>query len=389
MKHYIGIDIAKNAHVATVLDREGNRVVSRFSFENNAQGFSAFAQMLEEVGADPDDSIAGAESTGHYGYNLIAFLEYLGYRVVVANPILIANWRKAQSVRKAKNDAIDSDAIASWLLGGNHGEGCCESPDQDELKTLERSRACLVKIISESKNRVLGYLDIVFPEFQGFFSDDFGKTALAVLKRWPSASALAKARVDAIAKEMERASRGRIGRARAEELKALARSSVGHESCARSIALVQLIEHMEFTWGQLAELDSILDAMTADSPIRSIPGIGPVCASVILGELGDVSRFESPSKIVAFAGCDPSVYESGEFKGAHAHMSKRGSCYLRHYLWLAADRARIFDPAMGEYYAKKRVEGKCHKVAISNVVRKLCAVIFAVLRDGKPYYCPA
>lgn len=139
----------------------------------------------------------------------------------------------------------------------------------------------------------------------------------------------------------------------------------------------------------MAELDAELEGMFEGSPITTVPRIGPVCAAGILGEIGDIGRFGTASKLVAFAGCDPSVFESGEYEGSKAHLSKRGSPYLRWYLRPAADRARRFDPVLREYHLKKRSEGKCHRVAISAVVRKLCSIIFAVLRDGKPYVCPA
>ena len=181
----------------------------------------------------------------------------------------------------------------------------------------------------------------------------------------------------------------KFGRADAERLKALAKKSVGQPSAPLEFPLRQLVAQVEFTKGQMKELDAELDRLLEGSLITTIPGIGTVCGAGILGEIGDASRFPSAAQIVAFAGCDPSVFESGEFEGTRAHLSKRGSPHLRWYLWLAADRARMSDPVLRDYYLKKRSEGKCHKVAISAVVRKLCAIIFAVLRDGKPYVCPA
>ena len=228
----------------------------------------------------------------------------------------------------------------------------------------------------------------MFPEFHGFFADDFGKSASAVLRRWGSAEALAKARVDSVEKAIRSGGGRRFTRADAERLKELARSSVGQPSAPLSFQLRQLLDQIEFTRSQMKELDAELEKLVGDSPITTVPGVGIVCAAGILGEIGDVSRFEDASKMLAFAGCDPSVFESGEFVGAQARMSKRGSPFLRWYLWLAADRARMYDPALRAYYEKKRAEGKCHKVAVSAVVRKLCNIIFAVLRDDRPYACP-
>lgn len=389
MRCSIGIDLAKNKHSAAVIAEGGERLLLGFGFRNDEEGFASLLRKLAEVGATCEESGVCLEATGHYGRSLIAFLEAHGYEVFEVNPLLTSNWRKAMSVRKVKNDAVDAEALAMWLLAGNPTRRRRSKSETDDLRSLARFRTSLSHIVGDSKRRAHAIVDVVFPEFHGFFSDDFGKAACAVLGKWGSAANVAKARVDSIEKAMRDASGGRFARADAERLKALAKSSVGQPSAPLEFQLRQLIEQIEFTKGQMAELDAELERLIAGSHITTIPGIGTVCGAGILGELGDASRFADASKIVAFAGCDPSVFESGGFEGARAHLSKRGSPYLRWYLWLAADRARMSDPVLRGYYWKKRGEGKCHKVAVSAVVRKLCAIIFAVLRDGKPYVCPA
>lgn len=389
MRYNIGIDLAKNKHSAAVIAEGGERLLLGFEFRNDENGFASLLARLSEVGATCEASGVCLESTGHYGRNLIAFLEGHGYEVFEVNPLLTSNWRKAMSVRKVKNDAVDAEALALWLLAGNPTSRRRSKSETDDLRSLARSRTSLSHIVGDCKRRAHAAVDVVFPEFHGFFSDDFGKAGCAVMMRWGSAANVARVRVDSIEKTLREAAGGRFGRADAERLKALAKSSVGQPSAPLEFQLRQLVAQIEFTQGQMAELDAELEKLVSGSPITTIPGIGTVCAAGILGELGDVSRFADASKIVAFAGCDPSVFESGEFEGTRAHLSKRGSPHLRWYLWLAADRARMYDPVLREYYWKKRGEGKCHKVAISAVVRKLCAIIFAVLRDGKPYACPA
>ena len=389
MRYCIGIDIAKFKHSAAVIAPGGERLLTGFEFDNGKEGFASLLAKLAEVGAACGDSGVCLEATGHYGRNLIAFLEAHGYEVFEVNPLLTSNWRKAMSVRKVKNDAVDAEALALWLLAGNPTRRRRSKSEMDDLRSLARSRTSLSHIVSDCKNRAHAILDVTFPEFHGFFSDDFGRAACAVLKKWGSAAGVAKARVDSIENAMTGAAGKRFGRADAERLKALAKSSVGQPSAPLEFQLRQLLAQIEFTKGQEAELDAELERLIAGSHITTIPGIGTVCGAGILGEIGDVSRFASAAQIVAFAGCDPSVFESGEFEGSRAHLSKRGSPYLRWYLWIAADRARVSDPVLRDYYLKKRSEGKCHKVAVSAVVRKLCAIIFAVLRDGKPYVCPA
>ena len=389
MRCCIGIDLAKNKHSAAVMREGGGRLLSGFEFRNDGEGFASLLEKLSEVGAGCEESGVCLEATGHYGRNLIAFLEAHGYEVFEVNPLLTANWRKAMSVRKVKNDAVDAEALALWLLAGNPTARRRTKSETDDMRSLARSRNSLSHIVGDCKRKAHAIVDVVFPEFHGFFADDFGKAGSAVLSRWGSAANVAAARVDSVEKAIREASGGRFGRADAERLKSLAKSSVGQHSGPLVFQLRQLVAQIGFTRGQMAELDAELERMLEGSPITTIPGIGAVCGAGILGELGDVARFPSAAQVVAFAGCDPSVFESGELEGARAHLSKRGSPYLRWYLWLAADRARRFDPVLRGYYLKKRSEGKCHRVAISAVVRKLCSIIFAVLRDGKPYVCPA
>ena len=387
MRYGIGIDLAKRRHSAAVVAPGGERLLAGFEFANDGEGFASLLARLSEVGATCGESGVCLEATGHYGRNLIAFLEAHGYAVFEVNPLLTSSWRRAMSVRKVKNDAVDAEALAMWLLAGNPTRRRRSKSETDDLRSLARSRTSLSHIVGDCKRRAHAIVDVVFPEFHGFFSDDFCKAGRAVLGRWGSAAGVARARVDSVGRVMREASGGRFGREDAVRLKALARKSVGHSSAPLEFQLRQLMAQMEFTQGQMAELDAELERMLEGSPITTIPGIGTVCGAIVLGEIGDVSRFSSASQIVAFAGCDPSVFESGELEGAR-HLSKRGSPYLRWGLWLAANRARMSDPVLREYYLKKRSEGKCHKVALSAVVRKLCAIVFAVLRDGKPYVCP-
>ena len=385
---FIGVDIAKRKHVAAVLDGEGAWPLEGFEFSNDAEGFQAFFDALEEAGALPACSKVCLESTGHYGMNLMAALRDAGYEVYEVNPLLTSNWRRAQSVRKVKNDDVDARALATWLCAGNPARPKAPSPENEELRELSRSRCALTQTFTDCKRRAHAVLDRVFPEYHGFFSDDFGKASMALMKRFPSADALAHARVDAIDHVLSRAAGRRFERKDACKLKELAKRSVGRTNRALEFELVQLLDQISFIEGQIRELDRELEGMVKGLLITTIPGIGTVCAAGILGEIGNISRFDAPSKLVAYAGWDPSVFSSGEYEGSHAHISKRGSRYLRYYLGLAADRARLFDPVLSDYYDKKRSEGKCHKVAISAVVRKLCSIIFAVLTNGRPYTCP-
>jgi transposase len=390
---FIGIDVAKRKHSLAAISQTGEKVVEGFEFANSAEGFGLMVSKLRSVGATPENSIVALEATGHYSNSISAHLVEAGFEVALGNPLQTHNFAKAQSIRKVKNDAVDALALAQWLMVSRPDSAKLSPSETAELKSIARFRTFQSQIISDCKRKAIAVLDQTFPEYERFFSDIFGATSLAVLDRYPSARALSRAHTGTLARLIEQSSRGRLGEDLAEALKDAAKTSFAVNSAirAQSLELKQLISQIEFGKGQLAEIDreikSLLDK--AASPITSIPGIGPVCGATILGEIGDIARFKKPSSLVAYAGLDPSVYESGEFKGTNNHLSKRGSTYLRWALWIAADRAKTFDPAFGAYYAKKRAEGKCHKVAVSAVARKLCNTIFAVLTNSRNYVCTA
>lgn len=389
----IGIDVAKRKHSMAAITGDGERLIEGFEFANSSDGFARMLAKLEGFGITPENSRVALEATGHYSRSIAAHLVTSGFEVALGNPLQTHNFAKAQTIRKVKNDAVDALALAQWLLVGRPDVAILSSDEAAELKSLARFRTFQSQIIGDCKRKVIAVLDQLFPEYERFFSDIFGSASLAVLKRYPSAYALSRARTDALARLIEKSSRGRLGDDLATRLKAAAKASfaVNQAISAQSLELVHLIDLIEFTKAKLTEIDREMKRLLdiSATPITSIPGIGTVTGATILGEIGDISRFEKPSKLVAYAGLDPSVYESGEFKATNNHLSKRGSTYLRWALWIAADRAKTFDAAFGAYYAKKRAEGKCHKVAVSAVARKLCNTIFAVLTTNHNYVCRA
>jgi len=388
---YIGIDVAKRKHSLAVISEGGEKVITHYEFTNTTEGFKGMLGKLTSLGISHENSRSCMESTGHYGHALWSHLTDHGFEVCLANPIQTKNYARAQTIRKVKNDAIDALALAQWLLIENPSASSLSSEETAELKSIARFRTFHSQIIGDSKRKVIAILDVSFPEYSGFFSDDFGKASLAVLSRYPSASVLSRAHIDTLASLLEKNSRGKLGYEHALALRELARSSfgIGYAKEASTFQLKALIAQIEFTKHQMRAAEAKMEELLAKAatPIKTIPGIGTVSAAIILGEIGDISRFSKPSQLVAFAGYDPSVFQSGQFIGSKNHLSKRGSPYLRWALWLAADRARMFDPVLREYYEKKRSEGKCHKVAICAVARKLCNIIFAVLSANSAYIC--
>ena len=247
----------------------------------------------------------------------------------------------------------------------------------------------MVDYIADQKRKIIGVMDRVFPEYQTLFSDMFGKTSTELLNKAVTPEELLEVPTDELAAILKKSSKGRFGMAKAEQIRELAKTSFGITigTAALSLQLRQLLEMIELLERQLMELETEIDGylIKLNTPITTCPGVGNVLGAVILSEIGDIARFSEPKKLVAFVGIDPSVKQSGEFTGTQNKMSKRGSPHLRRAIWLAANVAAFHDPVLMAFYQKKRAEGKHHSTAFGAVSRKLTFIIYAVLRDNKPY----
>lgn len=388
--HYVGIDIAKHTHVVAVRKAGGEPCGRAVPFGNDEKGFEALVGRLGELGVDRGDCIVAMESTGHYWIALWSFLADRGWPVAVVNPVLTDAFRKVDSLRKTKTDKVDALLIAEFARFKGLGPSSVSPEVADGVKQLTRYRAHLVKERTALKNRATACADRVFPELAKVAGGADSATARALLRDFGTPARIAKTDIRTLEKAVKTASRGRFGRARAEEVKAAARRSVGAAFAAESVAfeLRSIIETIGYLDDQVAALEAEI-CREMDQEVRalltSIPGVGDVTAATIAAEIGAPERFEDPKKLVAYAGIDATKSDSGSFESSENHMSKRGSSYLRYALMGAADRARMRDPYFGDYYDSMIARGKHHYVAVSGVARKLCGVILAVLRERRPY----
>lgn len=386
---YLGIDIAKNNHVASLLDENAKPLFKAFAFPNTADGANSLIEKLSSFITSVSDVEIGMEATGHYWLSIYSFLVEKGYTVHVVNPIQTDGWRKGTEIRKRKTDIIDSVLIADLIRYGDFVETSLADEDTMSLRNLSRFRNYLVSSIGDLKRKVICVLDQVFPEYQSVFSDIFGKTSKELLAHFQTTDDFENITADQLKSVLENVSFKGFLKNKITHISELAANSFGLKFCRDSFALQLklLIEQITFIEAQVsdveAEINVILDKI--NSPITSIPGIGSVTAAVILGEIGDISRFSNASKLAAYAGIDASVSQSGEYQSSNSKMSKRGSPYLRKALFNAALIAAFHDPVFSAFYQKKRSEGKHHLTAIGAVARKLCNTIFAVLKYNTPY----
>jgi len=386
---YLGIDIGKNTHVASLLDSTEKPLFKAFSFANTTGGANSLLEKLSRHTESVSEIEIGMEATGHYWLSVYSFLAERGYTVHVINPIQTDGWRKGVEVRKRKTDAIDSVLIAGLIRYGKFVETSLADENTMSLRNLSRFRNYLVSSISDLKRKVICVLDQVFPEYQSVFSDIFGDTSKELLLHFQTADDFDNITAEQLENALKNISFKGFAKNKLSQISELAANSFGLSFCrdSFSLQLKLLIEQIKFIEAQVhdveTEIKQLLDKI--NSPITTIPGIGAILAAVILGEVGDIARFSNPSKLVAYAGIDAAVNQSGEYQSQNGKMSKRGSPYLRKALFQAAFVAAFNDPTFSAFYQKKRSEGKHHLTAVGAVARKLCNIIHAVLKNNSPY----
>lgn len=382
-----GVDIGKFRHQAIAVNSDGQPLCTSFPFDNSEDGFQLFLRQINHF-QQQDAICVGMEATGHYWLNLYCVLLNLGIELHVVNPILTDAMRR-MSVRKTKTDTVDCGYIADVIRMGKFSDVSVQTSDIQELRQLCRFRYGLVDETGMIKNRVIGVLDRIFPEYSKLFSDVFGTTSMALLDKYPSPDALLRVGTKKLAEFLKKHSRGRLGEDKAEEVHHACKHSVGIKEVnfALSFELHMMVEHIQFMEEQIDEIEKQIETIYSrcECYLDTIIGVGVVSGAVIFSEIGNIANFESPKKLVAFAGIDPSIRQSGNFTSSHNAMSKRGSVYLRRALWNAATVAAQKDPALSAFYQKKRAEGKDYMTAIGAVSHKLCNIAFAVLRDKKAY----
>ena len=386
---YAGVDIAKVDHVIGAVDETGAEVARPMQFKNSEAGFERCVTWLESVAESEDDVFVGMEATGHYWMACFAHLTAAGYRVCVVNPMQVHAMRELKGMKGVKNDRIDSWLIAETLRQGNYDETRLATDEVQALKQLTRYHQGLKQELATVKTQAICVLDAYFPEYAGLFSDMFGAASLRVLAECPTPSEVNRKRASTIAKLLSEGSRGRLGADKAAQLKAAAKSSVGIRlgEDAAAFQLKTMASQVEFLNGTIAKVEREVASLLAkvEPNITTLPGVSTTTGAQIVAEIGDVRRFKSAASIVKYAGLNSGVDESGKHSAQGVPITKHGSPYLRRSLWLAANRARQYDPRLKAFYDKKRREGKPHRVAVTAVARKLCHVVFAVMRDGEPY----
>lgn len=385
---YVGIDVAKDKHDCFITKSDGEVLFKAFTITNNLDGFNELHQKIASVMDDVTKVKVGLEATGHYSYNLLGYLIDKGLPTYVINPLHTNLYRKSLSLRQTKTDKVDARTIASMLMSDVNLKSYSDiSYHNEELKSLTRYRFDKVKERAKLKTSVSRLVCILFPELEKLVPTLHITSVYALLSEFPGAKHIATAHLTRLTNLLSEASKGRYGKDTAITFRDAARVSIGSNMPAKSLELKHTIKLIQELDSEIDEIENEIK-ITMDeinSPILSIPGINYRMGAMIIAEIGDFNRFDSPDKILAYAGFSPSTYQSGQLDGAYAHMEKRGSRYLRYALYNATKYVCHWDPTFAAYLAKKRAEGKHYNVAISHAVKKLVRVIYHLEKTKQQY----
>ena len=381
---YVGIDVAKDKHDCFAMDSNGEILIEKLTITNNLDGFETLYISLMNFSNSLDNIKVGLEATGHYSNNILNFLTEKGFNIYLINPLQTNLYGKGQSLRKTKLDAHITDPMP---LSDNLKPYIPISYHISELKSLTRHRFRLVKENSKFKTSLVRLVDIVFPELPKIVSSVAQKSCLALLSELPNAKKIAECNLTHLTHLLSDNSNKKFDRDKAIEIREVARKSIGTPSESVAFELKQTISIIQFLQKQIDEIDKRIKEILKEiaSPILSIPGISFRLAGSILAEIGDISRFDSPSKLLAFAGLDPSMYQSGKFFSTHSVMVKRGSKYLRFALMNAARMVCMNDVVFNDFKNKKISEGKHYMVTMGHVAKKLVRVIYYLLKTNNKY----
>ena len=371
--YFVGIDISKYKHDCFICTETGEVIESNLSFQNTNEGFNQLLNLLKSIDNSKEIRI-GFEATGHYGMNLKLFLEKNGYSFMEFNPKLVKEFISGQTLRKTKTDKKDAYQITRYLISVDYKPHPKQFYHKYSLKSLSRMREKCVKQRSYYEVALTNVLDHIFPEFKPFFNNNFSATSLFILAKYKSPEKIKNMKdYDSIRK----ASRGKFTSAQFVKLKELARNTIGASNEIFELELETLLTLRSQIDIEINKLENKIEEIIKElnPPTLSIRGIGYISCAGIISEYGDISRFKSADAMVAFAGIEPSISQSGT-ESHTGHMVKHGSGHLRYYLLNVADYVFLHEPIFTEFYYKKRSEGKSHQVALNHVAKKLIRIIY-------------
>jgi transposase len=368
---YIGFDISKYKHDCFIATEAG----LLFSFENTLTGFNELLQHFKPF--RKQEMIIGLEATGHYGDNLKSFLTVHGYTFMEINPFLVKKFSDSKSLRKLKTDKKDAKLISEYMMSVDYKAYHHQSYHIQALKTYTRLRSKLVSLRTAQYNMMTKSLDIIFPEYKTFMKEQgYSTTSLYLLKKYTTPDKIRHLN-DKHYNFIRRLSMGKFSYIKFSKLVTLASNTIGQSSEAEVYKLKLCIQYVESLNKDIDDLEIKIKSLMKQYPtyFESIKGLGVISAAIILAEFGDISLFENPNQMTAYAGLDSSISQSGTSESV-GKLVKRGSSHLRTTLINACMTLMIYNPTFYKYYLMKKDEGKHHRVVMTHLAKKLIRIIF-------------
>jgi len=386
---YLGIDVGKFTHSLCLIDESGHHDI--WQIKNDKPGFESLLNKLSYLNLlDDFKLLVGMEATGHYFLNIYDFLLQLGLstdQIALLNPLQVKSFRNT-NLRGAKSDNADAERIAILLQFGNFDRCNVSSDHIMTLRELTRLKSDLTANLGNLKRKIIAVVDRIFPEFAKIFQNKFGSTVVALLTEYKTPEEFAELSLDELTTLIKSLSRRGVNQDKIEKLYEASRNSIGISfgkhgfKIELSILLIQLKSLEEQITFLENEIEKIVSKM--NTTLFSIPGIGKTTGAAILAEIGDINHFASAIKLIAFAGLDPKLKESGTYQG-RTPISKRGSKYLRNALWYSAMVLCRVDDKFKKQYQERRKNGKSHRYAVTAAANKLTKIVYHVLKNNCLY----
>lgn len=393
--YYVGIDVAKEKHYVCVLDEDTEFAAKPFWIYTDILGLQELQTRVAELSPDVNDFIIGIESTGAFSENLYEYLTDRGYKTILLNSYQTAKYRDFSTIKKIKNDAIDAYVIAELLSTGKYKQSHISNDAYHSLKVLGRVKHSLGDKIKTVKREISTVMATVNPEISKVFPNIFTKTALEIIKAYPTATALQKATPKKLTRLFRHIKGNSFSEDKAKLLIELAKSSVytGRACEARASMITANIRILELYCqekdaieAQIKQLiEEEIDAIdnTVEN-LNSIPGVSDKTISAILGECGDLRRFDSAKALIGYLGLYPTQYQSGNSLSV-GRLAKRGIPIAKHALYMAAVSSVLHNAQLNKLFHDKVSAGKSKKEALIVISKKIAAIMYSIVKYNKPY----
>ncbi len=390
----VGIDVSKDDFKAAVKDTRNKTIMPARTYTQNRPGMDAFQKDVDELREEYDcDVIYGMESTGIYHLPLYQYLLDAGEDVKLFNGLEMKRFKEGK-IRKTETDKIDAENIAEALIleWDSHQDIKNDEPMLIRIRELERLHDRLTKKSSKCKSQAIRVMDILCRGYTDLFNDIFSTSSIEIIRHTIRKTRLFETDAETMTEILQEYMSNSKAKGKAKKLDKIFQNTVVPEfmkdPCILEIHM--LIQQFQMIKKQIDRIERKLEKLVEkqDPYMLSVPGIGPLTAGIILGELRDISRFSSGKEVTAFAGLDPSIKESGKMRKT-GKISKRGPPHLRKALYNAVLPALQFNPVCKEFYDRLDKKGKHHNVARVAVARKLLLIAFSVEKNQHEFYVPS